>query len=412
MRSHTGITITPAHSGLPGLDEDITTADLHAMAALNNSFTSKNKKHGAPQRHRNLSFTRVLPGTPRGLEAVPVLQTLSVSGEPGTPTVVTASVVSPFAQYSQQEQQQQEQEQQHLLPQLQQQQACHKQHVHHAAAHGFNAMKAFAVLAVMLVCSVGVWTGHQAGVLGPMVRRQLVSSGAAGAQGSATGAGLSCPIGSYYGGVNGCRGCGAGLTTLKPGAMKLDDCVAPAGSFKHRPRVGRLCKKGTYTTGFNTAPACTPCPAGKTTPTTGSTSVAACVALTSLVTDPQSGDLNGGSSSSPSPNPSTTGNLPFIEPQLQVLPGASPLPLPSPVDPVAPGSSPAPGSVIDGIKVDPNSSDLDASPVPSPAADAGAGAASPSPAPRKVNLDNLQVVAQPIDLEPLGGRRLLLLRGR
>jgi hypothetical protein len=82
-------------------------------------------------------------------------------------------------------------------------------------------MKAFAVLAVMLVCSVGVWTTHQAGMLGPMVRRQLVSGAAAG---SATGAGLSCPIGSYNGGVNGCRGCGPGLITRAPGAMKLDDC--------------------------------------------------------------------------------------------------------------------------------------------------------------------------------------------
>jgi hypothetical protein len=220
MRSHTGITITPAHSGLPGLDEDITTADLHAMAAINNSFTSKNKKHGAPQRHRNLSFTRVVPGTPRGLEAVPILQTVTVTGEPGTPKVVTGpATVSPFAQFQQLDQQQ-EQEQQHLLPQ--QQQTCHKQqqHVHHAA-QGLNAMKAFAVLAVMLVCSVGVWTSHQAGVLGPMVRRQLVSRGA---QGSATGAGLACPIGSYYGGVNGCRGCGVGLTTRAPGAMKLEDC--------------------------------------------------------------------------------------------------------------------------------------------------------------------------------------------
>jgi hypothetical protein len=94
-----------------------------------------------------------------------------------------------------------------------------------------------------------------------------------------------------------------------------------------------------------------------------------------------------------------------------VLPGASPLPLPSPVDPAAPGSSPQPGSVIDSIKVDPNSSDLEASPVPSPAANADAGAVSPSPAPKKINLDNLQVVAQPIDLEPLSGRKLLL-RGR
>jgi hypothetical protein len=45
--------------------------------------------------------------------------------------------------------------------------------------------------------------------------------------------------------------------------------------------------------------------------------------------------------------------------------------------------------------------------------DAGSGAAvpSPSPAPRKINLDNLQVKAQPIDLDPLAGRKLLL-RGR
>jgi hypothetical protein len=226
MRSHTGITITPAHSGLPGLDEEITTADLHAMAALNNSFTSQNKKRGAPARHRNLSFTRVLPGTPRGLDTVPVLQTVTVTGEPGTPKVVTGSaVVSPFAQYQQQEQQQ---EQQHLLPQQQQQkhqqqQTCHKQHQHvHHAAHGFNAMKAFSVLAVMLVCSVGLYTSHQAGVVGPAVRRQLVS-GAAG--GSAAGAaGLSCPTGSYFGGANGCRGCGVGLTTRGPGALKLEDC--------------------------------------------------------------------------------------------------------------------------------------------------------------------------------------------
>jgi hypothetical protein len=91
--------------------------------------------------------------------------------------------------------------------------------VHHATP--FNAMKAFAVLAVMLVCSVGLYTSHQAGALAPAVRRQLVSGAA---QGSAAGAGLSCPTGSYYGGVNGCRGCGVGLTTRGPGALKLEDC--------------------------------------------------------------------------------------------------------------------------------------------------------------------------------------------
>jgi hypothetical protein len=51
--------------------------------------------------------------------------------------------------------------------------------------------------------------------------------------------------------------------------------------------IGKLCQKGTYSTELNSQPNCTPCPAGLTTATEGSTSAAACaLALKGYYIDP------------------------------------------------------------------------------------------------------------------------------
>lgn len=51
--------------------------------------------------------------------------------------------------------------------------------------------------------------------------------------------------------------------------------MAPAGSYVDKG-IGKLCPKGTYSTGLNSAPACTACPTGITTDSEGRTSPGDC----------------------------------------------------------------------------------------------------------------------------------------
>jgi hypothetical protein len=51
--------------------------------------------------------------------------------------------------------------------------------------------------------------------------------------------------------------------------------VAPAGSYLDKG-IGKLCQKGTYSTGLNSNTNCIPCPDGITTAAEGSTTAAAC----------------------------------------------------------------------------------------------------------------------------------------
>lgn len=89
--------------------------------------------------------------------------------------------------------------------------------------------------------------------------------------------GTACAVGTYNVGGNtaGCQKCPSGLTTANTQSASLDDCVAPAGSFKDKG-IGKLCPKGSYTTALNSEPACTPCATGKTTETEGSNAASNC----------------------------------------------------------------------------------------------------------------------------------------
>jgi hypothetical protein len=51
--------------------------------------------------------------------------------------------------------------------------------------------------------------------------------------------------------------------------------VAPAGSYLDKG-IGKLCQKGTYSTGLNSNTNCVPCPDGSTTAAEGSTTADAC----------------------------------------------------------------------------------------------------------------------------------------
>ncbi|KAF6261334.1 hypothetical protein COO60DRAFT_1699888 [Scenedesmus sp. NREL 46B-D3] len=87
-----------------------------------------------------------------------------------------------------------------------------------------------------------------------------------------------CDIGTYNLGGNsaGCQRCGPGLVTAGNGSASASACVAPAGSYLDKG-IGKLCPRGTYSTGLNTSPFCIPCAAGITTEHEGSSSAADCI---------------------------------------------------------------------------------------------------------------------------------------
>uniref|UniRef100_A0A383VRV3 Tyrosine-protein kinase ephrin type A/B receptor-like domain-containing protein n=1 Tax=Tetradesmus obliquus TaxID=3088 RepID=A0A383VRV3_TETOB len=85
--------------------------------------------------------------------------------------------------------------------------------------------------------------------------------------------GVLCEVGTYNIGGNTavCQNCGPGLTTARNGSTSASACQAPAGSKKDKG-IGKLCKRGTYTTEVNSNTTCASCPEGITTADEGSTS--------------------------------------------------------------------------------------------------------------------------------------------
>lgn len=109
---------------------------------------------------------------------------------------------------------------------------------------------------------------------------------ARGADGRVTVSAVVCDFATYNQGGNtlACQKCGLGLTTASRGSSSPAQCSAPAGSYVEKATgAGRLCPKGSYSTGLNPTHNCSTCPAGSTTASEGSTSVAACNVKTNNV---------------------------------------------------------------------------------------------------------------------------------
>lgn len=87
-----------------------------------------------------------------------------------------------------------------------------------------GVVKAAGLLAVLLVCCLGVWSVNQtAGSFMPLVRRQLNANKRAARGEALAGIVTQCPPNTYAG-PSGCKACGIGLVTTGPGATSQDAC--------------------------------------------------------------------------------------------------------------------------------------------------------------------------------------------